>query len=74
MGAREGVVKNMLIDNDTDCNDKNQIRKSSTHYFKHGCVVFRKSSSQSSIHFSVWVWIKNGTKLILRESGIIKEN
>lgn len=78
MGAKQELVNDMMMtnfdDDDNNCNKSNQTQKSNTHYFKHGCVTFRKSQRLQYVCFSVWVWIEDGTKLILRETGIMKGN
>ncbi len=79
MGAKQELVNDMMINNSDDdsnnsCNKSNQTQKSNTHYFKHGCITFRKSQILQHTHFFVWVWVEDGTKLILRETGIMKRN
>lgn len=79
MGTKQELVNDMMMtnsdnDDNSSYNESNQIQKSNTHYFKHGYITFRKSQRLQHIHFSVWIWIEDGTKLILKETGIMKGN
>ena len=76
MGERNKMVINMMIvKNDNIHHKNNDEQKPQTHYFKHGYVTFSKHITVKQLYqfdYFIWIWIENGEKMILKESGKIQ--
>jgi len=78
MGERNEMVNNMVmmrVKSDNTFHRNNLEQKPQTHYFKHGYVTFSKRkiiNQLSQFDYFIWIWIENGEKLILKESGKIQ--